>query len=191
MQKKKKKILRRVAGKVLASERAIKDLGANVLLRSGQVGVCVKAGADAGVHAIRRVAALYRDRDVTDRGILQIDFANAFNMLRREAIIRSVNRHAPQLLGYALAAYEKHSALVVGDRRISSECGVQQGDPLGPLLFSLALHDVVVPPSPEDQLPVPAASSQAPADPAPATQARDSGQPEPPGAIEGQPTPLA
>ncbi|KAJ9462923.1 hypothetical protein DIPPA_05315, partial [Diplonema papillatum] len=183
-------ILRRVAGKVLASDRAIKDLGANVLLRSGQVGVCVKAGADAGVHAIRRVAALYRDRDVTDRGILQIDFANAFNMLRREAIIRSVNRHAPQLLGYALAAYEKHSALVVGDRRISSECGVQQGDPLGPLLFSLALHDVVVPPSPEDQLPVPAASSQAPADPAPATQARDSGQPEPPGAIEGQPTPL-
>ncbi|KAJ9435640.1 hypothetical protein DIPPA_22688, partial [Diplonema papillatum] len=183
-------ILRRVAGKVLASDRAIKDLGANVLLRSGQVGVSVKAGADAGVHAIRRVAALYRDRDVTDRGILQIDFANAFNMLRREAIIRSVNRHAPQLLGYALAAYEKHSALVVGDRRISSECGVQQGDPLGPLLFSLALHDVVVPPSPEDQLPVPAASSQAPADPAPATQARDSGQPEPPGAIEGQPTPL-
>ncbi|KAJ9450751.1 hypothetical protein DIPPA_35300, partial [Diplonema papillatum] len=178
-------ILRRVAGKVLASDRAIKDLGANVLLRSGQVGVSVKAGADAGVHAIRRVAALYRDRDVTDRGILQIDFANAFNMLRREAIIRSVNRHAPQLLGYALAAYEKHSALVVGDRRISSECGVQQGDPLGPLLFSLALHDVVVPPSPEDQLPVPAASSQAPADPAPATQARDSGSSATRGAPEG------
>ncbi|KAJ9452438.1 hypothetical protein DIPPA_19546 [Diplonema papillatum] len=45
-------ILRRVAGKVLASDRAIKDLGANVLLRSGQVGVSVKAGADAGVHTV-------------------------------------------------------------------------------------------------------------------------------------------
>ncbi|KAJ9440783.1 hypothetical protein DIPPA_33426 [Diplonema papillatum] len=66
-----------------------------------------------------------------------------------------------------------------------------QGDPLGPLLFSLALHDVVVPPSPEEQPPVPAAlaSSQAPADSALATPARDSGQPEPPDAIGGQPTP--
>ncbi|KAJ9434710.1 hypothetical protein DIPPA_03532, partial [Diplonema papillatum] len=55
----------------------------------------------------------------------------------------------------------------------------------------LALHDVVVPPSPEEQPPVPAAlaSSQAPADSALATPARDSGQPEPPDAIGGQPTP--
>ncbi|KAJ9471747.1 hypothetical protein DIPPA_19323 [Diplonema papillatum] len=53
-------ILRRVAGKVLASDRAVKELGQNVLLRSGQVGVGVKAGADAGVLAVRRVAALYR-----------------------------------------------------------------------------------------------------------------------------------
>ncbi|KAJ9435263.1 hypothetical protein DIPPA_08171 [Diplonema papillatum] len=153
----------------------------------GQVGVSVKAGADAGVHAIRRVAGLYRDRDVVDRGILQIDFANAFNTLRREAIICSVNRHAPQLLGYALAAYEKHSALVVGDRGISSECGVQQGDPLGPLLFSLVMHDVVVPPNPEEQPPVPEApaTSQAPAESTPAAL----GLPEPLDAAGGRPTP--
>ncbi|KAJ9434810.1 hypothetical protein DIPPA_09381, partial [Diplonema papillatum] len=37
-------ILRRVAGKVLASDRAIKDLGANVLLRSGQVESALRRG---------------------------------------------------------------------------------------------------------------------------------------------------
>ncbi|KAJ9458089.1 hypothetical protein DIPPA_34838 [Diplonema papillatum] len=155
-------ILRRVAGKVLASDRAVKELGQNVLLRSGQVGVGVKAGADAGVLAVRRVAALYRREGGASKGVLQVDLENAFNSLQREAIIRSASRHAPQVLAYTQAAYGKHSILQVGDKTLTSECGVQQGDPLGPLLFSLAMHDVVSPPPPPAEAAAPPAG---PADP--------------------------
>jgi len=39
--------------------------------------------------------------------------------------------------------YGRPSKLVFGSRTISSESGVQQGDPLGPLLFALALQPVL------------------------------------------------
>ena len=36
------------------------------------------------------------------------------------------------------------SHLFLGSSRLSSARGIQQGDPLGPLLFALAIHDAVV-----------------------------------------------
>ncbi|KAA8490409.1 hypothetical protein FVE85_8923 [Porphyridium purpureum] len=41
------------------------------------------------------------------------------------------------------STYSDPPALRVGDEIIASACGVQQGDPLGPLLFSLVLHTVL------------------------------------------------
>ena len=55
-----------------------------------------------------------------------------------------VSGRAPQLLPWVTSCCEAHSKLYCqGKATLSSEEGVQQGDPLGPLLFALAWHKVV------------------------------------------------
>ena len=74
---------------------------------------------------------------------LKLDFANAFNTVDRERFLSEVRSKMPGLAPWADYCYARSSKLVFGARTISSECGVQQGDPLGPLLFSLALQPVL------------------------------------------------
>eukprot|EP00973_Karenia_brevis_P084055 11662893-Karenia_brevis.AAC.1 len=46
----------------------------------------------------------------------------------------------PGMAAWVDFCYSSPSRLVFGSHTISSESGVQQGDPLGPLLFALALQ---------------------------------------------------
>ena len=56
----------------------------------------------------------------------------------------AVSGHAPQLLPWVISCYGAHSKLYCqGKATLSSDEGVQQGDPSGPLLFALAWHKVV------------------------------------------------
>ena len=41
-----------------------------------------------------------------------------------------------------MASYGSQSTLLFGNYVITSSCGVQQGDPLGPLLFALAVKHI-------------------------------------------------
>ena len=69
---------------------------------------------------------------------------NAFNTVRRDVVLRKVKEHVPMLFNTVWQAYSERSYLYFnGEQIIHSREGVQQGDPLGPFLFSLALMDTI------------------------------------------------
>ena len=82
-------------------------------------------------------------------GVLQLDISNAFNSVHRSAIINSLSSFAPHLLPWASASLQP-SRLHLGQDIIWSKEGGQQGSPLVPLLFSLAIHQTLLdcPPTP-------------------------------------------
>lgn len=49
-------------------------------------------------------------------------------------------QHLPQLSAWVRLCYGAPSNLVAGKHVVPSQSGVQQGDPLGPALFALAIH---------------------------------------------------
>ena len=100
------------------------------LLAPQQLGFGVPQGAEAAVHASR----LYLQDMQEDHLMLKVDFRNAFNSLRRDKMLAAGGEMAPELFPLV---YNIPSSLYIGDKSIQSAEGVQQGDPLGPLLFCL------------------------------------------------------
>jgi hypothetical protein len=64
---------------------------------------------------------------------LFLDFSNAFNAIDREAMFQQVRKVIPSIAVWVEFCYRAEPILFVGNRQIRSSCGVQQGDPLGPL----------------------------------------------------------
>ena len=73
-----------------------------------------------------------------------VDLDNGFNTGDRWVLLEEVKAHFPQLYPWAVTCYGQHSHLKFGDQRLSSQAGVQQGDPLGPLFFALLLQPVLL-----------------------------------------------
>jgi hypothetical protein len=55
-----------------------------------------------------------------------------------------VQCHTPLLYPYLCQYYRNPSTLFFGDHLISSSVGVQQGDPCGPMIFSLAIQPIIL-----------------------------------------------
>ena len=104
-----------------------------------QFGFGVTGGTEAAVHACRR----YVENMPQGHVFVKIDFTNAFNTLRRDVVLEAVESYLPELLPYASASYSGDSDLQFGDFSLQSQEGAQQGDPLGPLYFCLAVHDLL------------------------------------------------
>ena len=113
----------------------------DIFLPYGQIGVRVPEGLDAAVHAL----SSYITTHGSDPSLccLKIDMSNAFNECHRSSFLRRLHCDFPSLYGWSQWCYHCKGFLRFGDAWIKSSAGVQQGDPLGPLFFSLAFLELL------------------------------------------------
>lgn len=103
-----------------------------------QLGIAVSGGSEAAVHAARR----FIDSMPAGHAVVKLDFSNAFNSLHRNTMLNAVLQHIPEIYKFCLLSYGEPSILKFNNNSIISQKGIQQGDPLGPLLFCLAVHPI-------------------------------------------------
>ncbi|KAJ0181588.1 hypothetical protein K1T71_002310 [Dendrolimus kikuchii] len=126
---------RRLAAKVCC--RAIRNRCSSYFTPI-QLGFGTKGGCEAAVHSLRSFAT-------TDscEVILKVDVKNAFNSVNRCTLLSEVKKHFPKIYKFVHQCYNENSYLVYQNNLIHSATGCQQGDPLGPAIFSLAIHPII------------------------------------------------
>ena len=130
--------LRRLTGKCLC---AVLKSKASEFFAPFQFGVACPAGAEKVIHGLRHCIEEHWEEE--DFVVLKIDMCNAFNLVSRQALLDECAFHFPDLLPWASWCYGQQPLLQHPLGTVTSEVGVQQGDPLGPMLFSLVLHKLV------------------------------------------------
>ena len=88
-----------------------------------QLGVGVPGGAEAALHCLRRYVNTMADDEI----IVKLDFANAFNTLRRYTLMKSIAKLIPEIYCFVHATYCGEPILQFMNRKIHSLKGPQQG----------------------------------------------------------------
>ena len=131
----------------LVSKTLVRHFSAPGQLLPWQFGVGSPGGTEPITRAIER--AIDFDLPAPYRHVTSLDFSNAFNSLSRVELGKGLLQHAPALFRAGRWAYHVPTPLVVsavgGDAPVvlTSSEGVRQGDPLGPLLFSIGARNTL------------------------------------------------
>ena len=128
-----------LTGKCLCS--LVKDK-ASSFFEPLQLGVACPHGTEKVMHGLRKCIEEHWGGE--DFVVLKTDMRNAFNLISRQAFLSECSLFLPELLPWASWCYVSQPYVWHPLGHLTSESGVQQGDPLGPLFFSLVLHKVIV-----------------------------------------------
>lgn len=118
--------------------RAVRQ-GLAAKLQPHQLGFGTTMGCEAAIHATR----LFATTGEQDSVIVKLDVRNTFNSIERDSILREAQANIPSLYPFLLQFFSSPTKLFYLDSPISSQVGAQQGDPLGPLIFSLGIHKII------------------------------------------------
>ena len=109
--------------------------------RSRNYGVGCPGGVEVVAHSLRDVLARHSGSKMA---LLKIDFRNAFNEIKRDHFVKAAHTMFPSRSRWTSWCYGTPSMLLYDHQHIiESMCGVQQGDPLGPLYFCCGIMGLV------------------------------------------------
>jgi len=126
-------VWRRLAAKISVFDVSVE---LSEMLKPFQFGFGVRGGSEAVIYAVRCLVESYHEGPMA---IVKLDYKNAFNMLFRKHLLNEVKNICPKLYPMLQQAYRCPSYLYYMQDVIMSKRGVQQGDPLGPLLFCIGI----------------------------------------------------
>ena len=107
-----------------------------------QHGITTDGGANLLVHHVQLLLDSRKDWVV-----MKTDAKNAFNSAKRSHLLTQVSKHFPEMFprvnqicaGFGPLIYLQGDSPVI----LSSEEGIHQGDPLGPVLFATAIQELL------------------------------------------------